>query len=572
MKKRFIYLFLCLTIIASLFSGCFKDEEEATDENALLTVDVFADQANYQGMQSGWFGKIVKDKFNMELNIIAPNVAGGGDTLFQTRSAAGDLGDLILIGTDEGKLKDSVESQLLLDMTDLLEEKDVYKNYKDAISAVTELAGTDGIWGLPETISSQSPDTPMEGNELTFGPYLRWDIYKEIGYPEVETLEDLLPVLKDMQDANPKTEDGKDVYALSLFKDWDDNMMNNAKQPTCLYGYDELGFVLAKADGSDFQSIIESDSEYVRVLKFFYEANQMGLVDPDSTTQNFDTLGTKYTDGQVLYSPWPWLGQTQYNTVENKEAGKGFMLVPIEDMQIFSYGCIPQGNTKYVIGIGSQAEQPERLAEFIDWIYSPEGQEINAQGNGSCGPEGLTWELQDGKAVLTEFGKEALYNPDADVPEEWGGGTFSDGVSALNFQALNNTDIDPNTNEAYDFNLWESVLADNTTALQEDWSEHMDGATTTKEYLENNDMIAVANGTGYVAPAEDSDISTIRNQCKDLIVNYSWQMIFAKNSSEFNSLLKEMQEQVEGLGYEEVLKVDMANAKEQDELRKAAVK
>ena len=33
-------------------------------------------------------GRIVKDKFNMELNIIAPNVAGGGDTLFQTRSAA----------------------------------------------------------------------------------------------------------------------------------------------------------------------------------------------------------------------------------------------------------------------------------------------------------------------------------------------------------------------------------------------------------------------------------------------------------------------------------------------------
>ena len=28
----------------------------------------------------------------MELNIIAPNVAGGGDTLLQTRSAAGDLG------------------------------------------------------------------------------------------------------------------------------------------------------------------------------------------------------------------------------------------------------------------------------------------------------------------------------------------------------------------------------------------------------------------------------------------------------------------------------------------------
>ena len=42
-----------------------------------ITVDVFDSMANYQGIQSGWFAKIVKDKFNMELNIIAPNVACG---------------------------------------------------------------------------------------------------------------------------------------------------------------------------------------------------------------------------------------------------------------------------------------------------------------------------------------------------------------------------------------------------------------------------------------------------------------------------------------------------------------
>ena len=48
----------------------------------------------------------------MELNIIAPNVAGGGDTLYKTRSAAGDLGDLILVGTGNGKLNDIVSSGL----------------------------------------------------------------------------------------------------------------------------------------------------------------------------------------------------------------------------------------------------------------------------------------------------------------------------------------------------------------------------------------------------------------------------------------------------------------------------
>ena len=58
-----------------------------------------------------------------------------------------------------------------------------------------------------------------------------------------------------MQEAVPTSDSGKPTYALSFFKDWDGNMMNNAKQPTCYYGYDELGFVLAKADGSDYQDI-----------------------------------------------------------------------------------------------------------------------------------------------------------------------------------------------------------------------------------------------------------------------------------------------------------------------------
>ena len=44
--------------------------------------------ANYQGMQTGWFAKVVKDRFNIELNIIAPQVAG--DTIFQTRASSGN--------------------------------------------------------------------------------------------------------------------------------------------------------------------------------------------------------------------------------------------------------------------------------------------------------------------------------------------------------------------------------------------------------------------------------------------------------------------------------------------------
>lgn len=102
MKKKTISLILCIALLAvTVFSGCGKDDskKEPSKKNAdgtyseFISVDVFDALANYEGVQSGWFQKVVKDKFNMELNIIAPNVSGGGDTLFQTRSAAGNLGD-----------------------------------------------------------------------------------------------------------------------------------------------------------------------------------------------------------------------------------------------------------------------------------------------------------------------------------------------------------------------------------------------------------------------------------------------------------------------------------------------
>lgn len=592
MRKKLLSVLLCAMLMASMFTGCSKTAEVSTETAAVddaaaaaiadgtatgeqkypefITIDVFDGLANYQGIQSGWFSQIVKEKFNMELNIIAPNVAGGGDTLYQTRSAAEDLGDLIIYGADNGRLQDMVTAGLVTDMTTLIADKENLKKYQAGIDSLNALVEEEGIYGIPSSVSEQPATNPSEGLEPTFGPYLRWDAYKAAGYPQMTTLEDMLPVFKAMQEAVPTSDSGKPTYAVSLFKDWDGNMMCLAKQPTCFYGYDELGFVLSKADGTDYQSIVDSNSMYTRVLKFYYDANQLGVLDPESTTQNYDTLYAKYQDGQILYSPWPWLGQAAYNTPDNKAAGKGFMISSIDDMKDFSYGCTPNGS-RQMIAIGSQAEDKERLVDFIDWLYSPEGiQMATAQTSSSSGPEGLTWELKDGKPALTDFGWKAFFEGgDTQVPEEWGGGAWKDGVSALNFITVLPSDINPVTGYSYNYTLWDSVLEKQTTAIDTDWQTKM-GAKTTMEFLNSNDKLLVAPGSSYIAPAEDSEITTLRGQCKAIIIEYSWRMVFAADENEFNSLLKEMQDTVMGLGYEQVLAVDMQNAKDQSASREIA--
>lgn len=572
MRTGRVTALLMVPVLGALsLAACTPEAEQADatldkdwSKEETITVDVFDGLANYMGTQGGWFGKIVKDKFNMELNIIAPNVAGGGDTLYNTRVAGGELGDLVIV--DKGQqLDELVEGGLLLDASPFYENMQNVPDYDPAVDKLNE--GKDGVYGFPTQVSSIKPTQPSEGLDPTFGPFLRWDYYAEAGYPEIGTLEDLLPVLKTMQDAHPTADNGKPTYAISLFKDWDGNMMVTAKQPATLYGYDEMGFVLAKADGSDYQSILDSDSQYVRALRFYHEANQLGLVDPESTTQNYDTMFSKYQNGQVLLSWWPWLGQSAYNTEENMAAGKGFELVPMQDQQIFSYGAEVYGGKQF-IGIGSKAEDPARLAAFIDWLYSPEGVSASASETmGAAGPEGLTWEMSDDGPVLTDFGKEAILGDGADVPAEWGGGAYKDGVSTLNVSMILPIDENPETGHPYSYKYWPSYQEAVVNPLTEDWSAKMGGATTTMQYLQDNDQLLVAPGSSYAAPSDAPEIEAIRNQVKATIVEHSWKMAFAKDDAEFDSLLKSLQETADGLGFEQVLEVDMANAEAQNEAR-----
>lgn len=557
---------------ATVLTGCgssdSSDSEKTSSKNAdgtwdeTITIDVYDELANYMGIADGWFADEVKEKFNMELNIIAPNVAGNGDTLYSTRTASGDLGDLIVSGVGE-KFNELTEAGLLIDASEYYADMDNMSKYDGAVQFINE--GKDGVYGFPTNVSSLSPVEPTEAVDSNTGAFLRWDLYKQLGYPEIGTLEDLLPILKQMQELQPTSDSGKPTYGFSLFADWDGNMMTTTKILTSIYGYEEMGFTLAKADGSDVQSILQDDGMYIRALKFYNEANQLGLVDPESTTQNWDTLVTKLADGQVLVTNWDFTAM-QYNTPANKEQGKALLLAPIADQSPYSIGAKVNGGTTF-LGIGSQAEDPERIAAFIDWLYSPEG--IEANDSLSMGPEGMGWNVgEDGAPKLDEWGLEwANGGEQTPVPEEFGGGIWADGRSPLNFISVLPGDINPKTNYPYNHFLWpEFVEMTNDNAAMQDWVAYM-GADSGINYLQDNDQLQVAPGASYITPEQGSEIETIRNQVKDVIKEYSWRSIFAESDEEFNSLIEEMQNTANGLGYEKVYEFDKQCADEQNAAR-----
>lgn len=521
------------------------------------TIDVFSMLSNFSGEQSGWFAKVVKDKFNLKLNIIASNLEGGGDVKFNSMMASGNLGDLVIFGDDGQKYRDAIDAKMLLDWNkDGLLDKYGKNMLKYAPKAVEKnkinYGNGTSVYGIGFDVGEAKPG-PSEAKELNYHPNLRWDLYEKLGRPQIKTMEDYLPVLKKMQELEPKSESGRPTYAFSMWSDWDGNMMMLTKSWAALHGFDESdgfnsgGFTLISADQEKIQGVLDEDGYYFRALKLYFDANQMGLVDPDSLTQKFEDYVNKMKDGQLLFSMFSW-GDDTYNTPERLAQGKGLELVPFDEERTFSNGFDPYGGNR-IWTIGSKAKHPERVLEFIDWMYSPEGYMV-----ANNGPEGMAWELKNGKPVLTALGEQAFPSNDTPIPAEHGGGNWKDGRNQINNTTFKLSAINPLTGEPYDYNLWSSTLAKTPDKMTENWRKAM-GANTPKEYLEKNNKLAVVKAifTGKAPEVIPTDLEQMRGQVATVIKQYSWKMVFAKNQAEYDKLKKEMTDKAKGLGYDKVL-------------------
>jgi len=578
MKKLFIksltaalILGITLSMAACGSSGTENSSNtsssSASDANPYkdtVTLDVYTLTGNFQGEQIGWFAKVIKDKFNLKLNIISSATDGNSsDQSFQTRSASGDLGDIIVYGALDSKFTDSLKAGLLMKLTDndLLNThgKNIVTNYAGAIKRIADKYGE---YAIPNNVSTESPNTPSEDSDLIYGVYTRFDLYQAIGSPKLKTFDDVYPMLKAMAQKQPTNANGQKQYAFSLFKDWDGNMMMFGKMIAELYGYEEPpfgGFLLTNNLATEYQNILDPNSYYIKALRVYNQAHRDGIFDPDSISQTFDDVSKKYINGQILYSQFSWLGPNNYNTVENTAKGIGFALVPIEDEKIWSNGFTPNGGN-YVVALGKSCKNPERAMDFLNWYYSPEGEMIVRNG-----PEGLGWEMKDGKPTLNEFGLKAQAAP-IEVPSSFGGSDYVTGQSRIGFDGIAANAINPSTKEPYYSKLWNSTLTANPTMLKKNWSEAMGGALYPKEWLIKNNHISVSPGTDYVSPILPAEIQTAQDIVKIDIRDYSWKMVYANSEKEFDSLLSQMTEKVKSEGFDTV--VDW-NKEQMTELAKA---
>lgn len=505
------------------------------EDNIQLTV--YSQTANYSGKLTGWFAKLLKDKFNCEITIIPDS-----DGAFDTRMESGSLGDIVIFGSDGDEYKRAVEQGKLFDWNedDILSDFGGYvkENMPYALEKNMDINETNGagrtVYGFAHDVAT----SPADHQSFMYTWDVRWDLYDQLGRSEVKDLDDFIELMVQMKEICPTDDNGNPTYAVSLWPDWDGNMVMYVKAfASAYYGYDELEMGLYDVENGDYHFALESDGPYLESLKFFNKLYQNNLVDPNSMTQTYDEMREKFTAGGAFFSIFNYAGSMLYNTDEHKADNKIMLSLSPDEASPIAYGMNVMGADR-IWTIGADTKYPELCMAIINYLATPEGFMTYKYG-----PKDLNWYYDDdGLTRFTEFGEKCYTDSETAMPDEWGGGSFKDGCAYL---AISNTtwSIDatnPDSNgETYNPESWTSRRKEASCDTEQAWREFT-GCTSVEQYLDGRSYKVSIGGASYSAGTRSDELEIIWEQVKNCIVNYSWKAIYAKDDAEFESIVNEM--------------------------------
>lgn len=566
MKKNMKRLLGLATSFAMVFtmSGCgYKvtnvDEADQGDVNdplihntETIPLTVFSQTANWSGRQIGWGATLLKDMFNVELNII-PDVSGA----YETRMEKGELGDIVIWGDTGTDYQEAVKQGKLFDLEedDLMEiyGQDISKSFPEAFEANKEISNDGKVHGIANNVAEGSKDHDL----FMYNWGSRWDLYEKLGKPEIKDLNDLEDVLKKMKELEPTGDDGKPVYAASLWSDWDGNMVMNVKALVqAYYGYDELGIGLMDPETGKFYDCLDPTGPYVEALRFYNRLYREGLLDPDSMTQTYDEMLAKVQNGGVLFSLFNYAGTLKFNTDDHLKENKLMAPIVPDNARTAVWQLSPIGNER-LWSIGATSQYPEKAMQILNWLYTPQGAMTIWYGI-----EDLMWEYdENGDMVLTELGEKCVNDPTTDLTGvKWTSpytgktytlsGTFNDGMLQFNNTswAKGATNPESKDEEKFDYTTWISQAGEPKNEAQADWRKTNDSVTE-EEYLDTTDfmMIPAAN---YAESTRDPELELKWQQVIKAIKEGSWKMMYAKSDEEFDKILNQTVKDCDGYGYD----------------------
>jgi len=368
------------------------------------------------GFQDDPVMKEIEKRLNIKLNIIPANAVGDVNAKFAAQLASGDLPDISWVPTGDMYAKIiSAKAALPLD-----EYVDQYAPHIKAeaparIEYPKQLMSTDTNGNKDGKLYflATGGDSQTDPLEVQVAPYLRYDLWEKLGFPKLETMDDYLPVLKQMMELEPTNADGKKNYGVSGWfgdgwGDWPFNTVFGMFEGKSLAGNGSWG-VYDMATNQITPYLTDPDSYFWKSITWFNKAYRMGVLDPDAFTMKWDNYLEKTNANRIFlgFAPWTIDGGRQ-TFINNGETDKGYFQMPAPNNlneYIVSY-AVPQGT--YWFFVNKNTKHPEKAVELLDFLISYEGTRLIANG-----VEGVHWDVVDGKPQYKQEVLDGLKN-DAD--------------------------------------------------------------------------------------------------------------------------------------------------------------
>ena len=512
------------------------------DETVTLTI--YSDLCSYAGIQEGWFADIIKEKFNVELNLLmANNELGENQYAGDYDIIMGVLSDVYTSAMDEGYILDfnSYDTKQYMPY--------ITENLQASYVSHTNDSG-EHIYGI-RSRTSLPGDYCNDSGLYTWD--LRFDYYGELGKPEISNINDWLNVLEQMKNAHPVNASGDETYGVSYFSNWsidgdpaDTDMLYGVKTyVSAYYGYEAYGmgfydWTNDKYYGALYMADDGSYGPYIQMLKVHNELYKKGLLDPASETQSYEECHAKVTNNQVFSSIMGYMG----NNINEYM----YPVIP-DEANLLTYGL---GSSNWCMAVDSETEYPELCMAIIDYLYTPEGMLTMLYG-----PQGDCWDYdENGLTYLTELGLSCVN----DMDTLFNGERFGDGFPKFNSIPYYTTATNPRNGESYNWEYWKNTASTPANDTESSWREWT-ASSSIQNYIHDLEPYAVAPVTDLSADISDSELAQKYEAISDAIVTMSWEAIKASSDKEFDSIIKDMIEKATAAGYEELVEYYKGNIK-----------
>ena len=398
--KRILSLILSLSILLMLLLPCAA----CAADRIVLTIGDTLDRSNSRvdGEDQLGIWQYLEDQLGVEIQYVYLSPAE-----YATAMASGSLPDIVITNNN---LSTILENGLALNVDPYLEE--YVPNFLQGETRLTYdvfkqlLNDGDGFYFFPEQIGRSGVGYSNE--PYNRGYVVRWDYYKELGYPPINNEDDYLKVLQQMHANHPYTEEGYPTYLYGF--------QNHSGYSTAFRAEVSLNYWVAyKYQNNIFTNEVYdgyTDPDHSMFWtsmtwfnKLYRAGKEDGSFDMDIFFQTKEQHEAKCSRGQ-------YLGlhngkDSFYNESVKKDADTlaGYGTVPTAAANYYTnvYQLLGNGSA-FMWFISANSPHKRSALQFFNYMCDP-----YFLRKAAVGQQGVTWDYDtDGVPRMTEYGQEQL--------------------------------------------------------------------------------------------------------------------------------------------------------------------